>query len=65
MTEGFGINTVPIMLAPSGSGTNLMLKEVTLKPARPFNPINSVQWERAEEKRCGFWADVPRMLIVL
>lgn len=39
MAVGFGIETVPTMFVPSGSGVNLMLKSGTEKPVRELRPV--------------------------
>lgn len=38
MMVGLGIETVPIMLVPSGSGVSSMENSVTLKPLSLFRP---------------------------
>jgi hypothetical protein len=38
MTVGLGRRTVPLALVPSGRVVVRMLKDVTVKPARPLKP---------------------------
>ena len=42
MTEGLGMETVPMRVAPSGSGVSLTCAEVMLKPASLFRPRRDV-----------------------
>ena len=39
MTDGLGMETMPIMLAPSASGGDLISTSVMFSPSRPLRPV--------------------------